>query len=43
MLLIGLYDTDKRLERQLALLEESNIPQRTKELLKEFIDDALHG
>ncbi len=43
MALIDLYDTDKRFRRQLDLLEQSNIPERTKELLREFIEDAPHG
>ena len=40
---IDLHDTDRKFERQLVLLEESGISKRTKELIKEFIDDALHG
>ena len=40
---IDIQNYDRAFKRELELLEESDLPERTKELLKEFIDDALHG
>jgi len=41
--MVDIYDFDHRFERQIAILNESNLPESTKELLKEFIEDALQG
>ncbi|WP_461863973.1 hypothetical protein [Thermococcus sp.] len=43
MATIDLHNFEHKFQRQIELLEESNLPESTKELIKEFIDDALHG
>lgn len=40
---IDIHGFDRRLTRELELLEELDVPQETKELIKEFIDDGLQG
>jgi len=43
MATIDIHNYERRFQRQIELLEESSLPESTKELIKEFIDDALHG
>ncbi len=43
MAAIDIHNYERRFQRQIELLEESDLPESTKELIKEFIDGALHG